>query len=70
MTEQPYDVVEYWHGHEHCGAVGPYDVLHIRHVKRILRYELRQWAFLQFRLRNGQVIRVRPKSIPATARCE
>lgn len=69
MAEQPYDVVEYWHGHERFGAVGPYTVMCASYVDAVLEH-LSDWDFLQFHLRNGQIIRVRPKSIPATARCE
>jgi hypothetical protein len=60
MIMKPYDVVEYWHGHKEVGAVGPYDVPRASFVGAVLR-GLHDWYFIQFRLRNGQIIRVKLK---------
>ena len=62
MTQQqnPWDVVEYWHGHAEIGPVGPYDVLRSSYVDAVMK-NLSDWDFIKFKLRNGQIIRVRPK---------
>lgn len=76
MTEKPYDVVAFGY----AGKAGedlvmnPIPVLgisqsglcdYIRHVT------WEWWDHVAIRLRNGQVIRVRPRrTLPATARCE
>lgn len=70
MTDQPHDVVEHqWvvmdgyipygvcRGHPNKSAYSP--ALRMNHCERV-----------DMKLRNGQIIHVRPKSIPATARCE
>lgn len=57
---KPYDVVEYWHGHKEFGAIGPYDVPSASFVDSVLG-DMHEWYFIQFRLRNGQIIKVRKK---------
>lgn len=57
-----YDVVEYWHGHNDFGAIGPYEVPDARYAEFIVNENLPEWDFIQFKLTNGQIIKVRKKS--------
>lgn len=58
---KPYDVVEYWHGHKDFGAIGPYEVPGARYAEFIVNENLPEWDFIQFKLTNGQIIKVRKK---------
>lgn len=78
MAEQPHDVVAYAFAHndgslsdwEHLdGLVSTY-----KSFSQFMRFDVEWgwWDHIAIRLRNGQVIRVRPRRrpLPATARCE
>ena len=58
---KPYDIVEYWHGHKDFGSIGPYDILDEEYAERVVEENLPEWDFIQFKLRNGQIIRVKSK---------
>lgn len=57
---KPYDVMEYWHGDKDLGPIGPYEAPRASYVDAVL-CGLPDWAFMQFKLRNGQIIRVKLK---------
>lgn len=61
MVMKPYDVVEYWHGHEEFGAIGVYSVPDERYCELVINNILPEWDLIQFKLRNGQIIKVRKK---------